>query len=197
MKVTSGWAKNLPLLTPSGDETRPTRTRIREAVLSMLQFELQDKVVIDAFSGSGAMGIEMVSRGAKACLFVDHRDEALGVLDSNLKALMERALSAGLREPKVARLKGDLLDSKFAWPRDYREPDILWVDPPYELVIKWVSLFLDSPHLFPCVSGIVIVEHRTSDASEINDLFQKHPSFKLKKLKKYGETSLVFMERVI
>jgi 16S rRNA (guanine966-N2)-methyltransferase len=196
MKVTSGWAKNLTLLTPTGTETRPTRTRIREAVLSILQFDLQDKVVIDGFAGSGAMGIEMVSRGAKACLFVDQGEGALKVLDLNLRGLKERARSAGLSTPKVDSFKGDLMSLSSSWPAGYAEPDILWLDPPYELVSTWLSLFLARPSLYPAKSGMVILEHRSSDTTEINDLFQKHPSFKLKKLKKYGETSIVFMERL-
>ena len=196
MKITSGWAKNLPLLAPSGVQTRPTRTRVREAVLSILQFELKDKIAIDAFAGSGAMGLEMLSRGAKSCLFAENNSEARGVLSKNIKSLKGRALGAGIGKLDIASFDRDLMTAAWAWPEGYQNPDILWVDPPYELAPTWLSQFLARPDLYPKLGGIAIVEHRTADTSQIQELFQKCQAFKLKNFKKYGETSIIFMERV-
>ncbi len=197
MKVTSGWAKNLPLLAPSGIHTRPTRTRVREAVLSILQFDLKDTIAIDAFAGSGAMGLEMLSRGAKGCLFAENNGEARAILSQNIKSLRKRAEGAGLAALDMASFEGDLMTGSWVWPRAYQNPDILWVDPPYELAPTWLSQFLTRPGLYPRLGGMVIVEHRTADTGQIQALFQKCPDYKLKNLKRYGETSIIFMERVI
>ncbi|MEI8025746.1 MAG: RsmD family RNA methyltransferase [Pseudomonadota bacterium] len=196
MKVISGWAKNLPLLAPSGLQTRPTRTRVREAVLSILQFDLKDKIAIDAFAGSGAMGLEMLSRGAKGCLFAENNAEARAILAKNIKALKGRAQSAGMGELDIATFEGDLMAGSWVWPQTYQNPDILWVDPPYDLAPLWLSQFLSRPGLYPKLGGLAIVEHRTADTGQIQELFQKCQAFKLKNLKKYGETSIIFMERV-
>jgi 16S rRNA (guanine966-N2)-methyltransferase len=197
MKITSGWAKNLPLLAPSGFQTRPTRTRVREAVLSILQFDLQDKIAIDAFAGSGAMGMEMLSRGAKGCLFAEKNSEALATLSANIKSLKLRAKGAGLKELEIDSFKEDLMAGSWVWPKTYQYPDLLWVDPPYGLVSSWLSQFFARPGLFPKPGGLLILEHRTADTDQIEALFQKCPDFELKKLKRYGETSIVFMERVL
>ena len=83
MRIITGRARGVRLDTLAGENTRPTSERAKEAVFSMLQFEIQGKEVLDLFAGSGQMGLEAVSRGAKTALLCDHSREAVAVIRSN------------------------------------------------------------------------------------------------------------------
>ena len=86
MRVIAGTArgKNLQAL-PGEDITRPTINRVKEAMFSSVQFLVPGARVLDLFAGSGQLGIEALSRGAKSCLFVDHSAEALAIVRANCK----------------------------------------------------------------------------------------------------------------
>lgn len=104
MRVIAGTArgKNLQAL-PGEDITRPTINRVKEAMFSSVQFLVPGARVLDLFAGSGQLGIEALSRGAKSCLFVDHSAEALAIVRANCKtaALTARVISARAR-PRVS-----------------------------------------------------------------------------------------------
>ena len=85
MRVIAGSARSLKLMTPEGQDTRPTTDRIKETLFNILQFELYDAVFLDLFAGSGAIGIEALSRGAKEACFVDSGTEAENCIKENLK----------------------------------------------------------------------------------------------------------------
>ena len=73
MRIITGKARNIPLKTLEGDDTRPTSERVKEAVFSMLQFEIEGRRVLDLFAGSGQLGLEALSRGASHATFIDKR----------------------------------------------------------------------------------------------------------------------------
>ena len=83
MRIITGRARGVRLDTLAGENTRPTSERAKEAVFSMIQFEIQGKEVLDLFAGSGQMGLEAVSRGSKTALLCDHSREAVAVIRSN------------------------------------------------------------------------------------------------------------------
>lgn len=85
MRVIAGTARSIPLLTPEGEQTRPTIERVKEAIFSSIQFEIPGMRVLDLFAGTGQMGIEALSRGAKHAVFVDHRPKALELVRENLR----------------------------------------------------------------------------------------------------------------
>ena len=85
MRVISGLAKGVNLLTPDGLSTRPTADRVIEAVFSIIQFELPGAHVLDLFGGTGQLGIEAMSRGAKDAVFVDAQSSACNLIRENLK----------------------------------------------------------------------------------------------------------------
>ena len=90
MRVISGTARGLKLTSLSGDATRPTLDNVKEAVFSMLFDRVVDAKVLDLFAGSGALGIEALSRGAASCIFADKSADALKVVRDNLsKARMQ------------------------------------------------------------------------------------------------------------
>ena len=84
MRVIAGTARSLKLVTPEGTDTRPTTDRIKETLFNMLQFDLQDATFLDLFAGSGAIGIEALSRGASYACFVDSSTKAEECIKSNL-----------------------------------------------------------------------------------------------------------------
>ena len=86
MRVITGIARGRKLETlPGEDVTRPTTESVKEAVFSMIQFEIEDKNVLDLFAGSGQLGIEALSRGAKKCTFVENNKQAYNVIENNIK----------------------------------------------------------------------------------------------------------------
>ena len=85
MRVISGEARGRKLFALRGEEVRPTTDRVKEAMFSILHFNLQGSKVLDLFAGSGQLGIEAISRGAKICTFVDNSREAQKIQLQNLK----------------------------------------------------------------------------------------------------------------
>jgi len=83
MRIITGRARGVKLLSLEGEQTRPTAERAKEAVFSMLQFEIQDRCVLDLFSGSGQLGLEAVSRGAAKAVLVDRSREAVEIIKKN------------------------------------------------------------------------------------------------------------------
>ncbi len=83
MRIITGRARGVKLLSLEGVETRPTAERAKEAVFSMLQFEIEDRSVLDLFSGSGQLGLEAVSRGAAKAVLVDRSRDAVEIIKKN------------------------------------------------------------------------------------------------------------------
>lgn len=84
MRVIAGTARSIPLITPSGNNTRPTTDRIKETLFNILQTELPGAVFLDIFAGSGAIGIEALSRGADRAVFADSGREAISCITANV-----------------------------------------------------------------------------------------------------------------
>ena len=85
MRIITGTAKGIRLSSLPGDATRPTSERVKEAIFSSLQFDLEGRVVLDLFAGSGQLGLEALSRGAAACTFIDSSSDAIAVVKENAR----------------------------------------------------------------------------------------------------------------
>lgn len=130
MRIIAGQWRGRPLVAPPGDATRPTADRVREALFSMLASRLgsfEGLAVADLFAGSGALGLEALSRGAGSCLFVEHDRAALDALRANIAALGARG--ADVRAASVLALG----------PAP-AAPDLLLLDPPYRTGAGAVAL---------------------------------------------------------
>ena len=121
MRVIAGTARSLPLKTPQGLETRPTTDRIKETLFNILQWDIPGCVFVDMFSGSGGIGIEALSRGARKAYFVENAKEPLQCLSDNLKFTRFEDRAVVLKQDAVAALTGI----------SEKEVDILFMDPPY------------------------------------------------------------------
>jgi 16S rRNA (guanine966-N2)-methyltransferase len=126
MRVVAGKFRGRPLAVPAGQDTRPTSDRVREAVFNILthgieDFAIEGARVLDLFAGTGALGIEALSRGAAYCLFVEEDAEARGIIRHNIEALELTGVTKVFR--RDATHLGDA-SSRGAF-------DLVFLDPPY------------------------------------------------------------------
>ena len=120
MRVIAGTARGIKLEAPAGDDVRPTIDRVKEAIFSSIQFEVPGAKVLDAFAGSGQLGIEALSRGATKAVFLDTNREAAQLVQRNLKA-------AGLFTQATVAMQ----DAASFTQRAADKFDIILLDPPY------------------------------------------------------------------
>ena len=171
MRVIAGLFGGRKLETPAGYSVRPTTDKVKEAMFSSIQFELDGAKVLDLFSGSGQLGIEALSRGAKSAVFADKSSASIELTKRNLEKC---GVSAQV-------IKGDSLD--FIQNTDLRF-DIAFLDPPYSIGLLQKALPLVSKKMEQ--SGVIIAE---SPAEE--ELPEKlDAGFTLAKQKKYGKLKL-------
>ncbi|MCH5250544.1 MAG: 16S rRNA (guanine(966)-N(2))-methyltransferase RsmD [Lachnospiraceae bacterium] len=121
MRVIAGKARSLKLKTPDGLDTRPTTDRIKETLFNMLQPYIPDGIFIDLFSGSGGIGIEALSRGAKHAYFVENNKNALACILDNLKFTRLIDDATALKQDVLSALSGI----------HEKEADVIFMDPPY------------------------------------------------------------------
>ncbi len=124
MRIITGSAKGKKLTTLEGEATRPTSERIKEAIFSSLQFDIENRAVLDLFAGSGQMGLEALSRGAASAMFIDSAADAIAVCKENAKRtnLFDncRFLVSDYRN-FIRKASGD------------RKFDLVFIDPPYAM----------------------------------------------------------------
>lgn len=121
MRVIAGTARSLPLKTPEGMDTRPTTDRIKETLFNMLQAEVPGGIFVDLFSGSGAIGIEALSRGAAKAYFVENASKAVSCIRQNLSFTKTENRAIVLKQDAVSALSHICEE----------EVDIIFMDPPY------------------------------------------------------------------
>lgn len=179
LRVIAGSARNLKLITPEGLDTRPTTDRIKETLFNILQTEIYGSVVIDFFAGSGSIGIESLSRGAKKAYFVDNSKEAIRCITENVKHTHFENESVILNKDCVTSV----------YHINEKHVDIVFMDPPYGkdlerdlLVALSNTEFIDKDTLF------VIEEKLDSDLSYVSDL-----GFEITRVKEYKSNKHIFL----
>ncbi len=122
MRVITGSARGTRLLTLSGQEIRPTTEKVKEAVFSSIQFELENATVLDLFAGSGQMGIEALSRGALSAVFCDNSKEAFEIINTNLEntKLKDKAKVLKTDFTSLLNVSGERFDICFLDPPYYK-----------------------------------------------------------------------------
>lgn len=172
MRVITGIAKGKRLETPEGMDIRPTIDRVKEAIFSSIQFELFNSEVLDLFAGTGQIGIEAISRGAKAAVFVDNSRKSLEVVKKNLEITNFTSKST------IINMNGidyaHTTDKKF---------DFIFLDPPYNKGILLEILPVLSDNL--TMEGQIICEYEKN-----LDLPEKISKLRLKKTQKYGKIKI-------
>lgn len=120
MRVITGKARGVQLKTPDGMQTRPTADRVKEALFSIINFDIPGAKVLDLFAGTGQLGIEALSRGASSAVFVDGREDACKIVRENLRRTK--------LESQAKVIRSDYLDYL---RRSKERFDIIFLDPPY------------------------------------------------------------------
>ena len=177
MRVIAGEAKGTRLKSPSGLNIRPTADRVKEALFSIISPNLADAVFVDLFAGSGAIGIEALSRGAERCIFVDKNKKSISLIQKNL------AITKFEKRSRV--ICADIKKAIKQFEENELKANIIFLDPPYNYVDlqNIVRSILNSNILKE--NGLVIVEHDRSNIKWTD-------SFGVTKQKKYGDTYLTF-----
>lgn len=181
LRVIAGTARSLLLKTPEGLDTRPTTDRIKETLFNIIQNEILQSTVIDFFAGSGALGIEALSRGAKKAYFVDNGKEAISCIKENVKHVHF--------EDKSTILSADALSVLHQIHENH--VDVIFMDPPYnknlerELLIKLCDQSFVDPNTL-----IIIEADINADFAYLDDL-----GYSLYREKKYKTNKHVFIHK--
>ncbi|XOF35144.1 MAG: 16S rRNA (guanine(966)-N(2))-methyltransferase RsmD [Candidatus Electrothrix sp. YB6] len=189
MRVTGGSAKGHKLLSPkSGCRfIRPTGDRVREALFNMLAEEIPDSLVLDLYAGTGALGIEALSRGAEAVVFIDRSKQALELIHRNVRACFPAA-KASLVQLDLSRSDSmDQLQKKI--PLQF---DLILLDPPYEKKLADSTLQMVERGTVLKTDGLVAAEERKSE-----QLAAQYGTLTLIRSRKYGETGIWLYRNLI
>ena len=179
MRVVAGKYRGKNLASPKDDRVRPTTTRIKETLFNVLQGYSQDAVVLDLFAGSGALGIECISRGAKEVVFVDNSKDSIELVRKNLQGIdgnfkvVNSDFSGVLRNAYVTGKKFDMI----------------FVDPPYASGLGELALGLIFDLDLLADGGVVVFEHGAEKTYEVSDNRYKQ------RTKKMGTVVAEFISR--
>jgi len=184
LRIIGGEKKGKKLLSVKGMKTRPTKDRMREALFNILSSRIADSNVLDLFAGTGALGIEALSRGASSAIFVDKDGDALSVIEKNLR-------SCGFEDRSKIFRCNILINLKCL--RTVLKPfDIVFMDPPYESDCVYQSLVNLKQSGALKKGSIIIVEHSPKEPAP-SDLF----GFEIFDQRRYGRALFSFFHFII
>ena len=179
MRVITGSARGITLKTPEGMVTRPTTDRVKEAMFSIIHFEIPGADVLDLFGGTGQLGIEALSRGAKSAVFVDAGEPACRLIRENLKRTRLEAQARVVRSDYLAYLE-----------RAREQFDIILLDPPYAEVFLENALNKITEIDILRTGGIIVAERPLG-----KELPWEFQGYERSKDYKYGNTLLTIYRK--
>jgi len=179
MRVISGLYRGRQLISPPDNTIRPTKDMVKEAIFGKLQFLLPESTFIDLFSGSGAMGIEAVSRGASKVYFNDSSRNAIATIKENLQNLN---ISADVLDYDYKDILKVLKDKRV---------NFILADPPYALDCINDILKISVEYDTIMVGGMIIYEHDRARAVILED-----SNYELVSSKNYSATTITYFKRI-
>jgi len=187
LRVISGTARGRKLKEPKGFEIRPTSDLVKESVFNIIQFDIEGRRVLDLFAGTGQLGIEALSRGAKSSVFVDSKPEAVKLIWENLKICGFSDSACVYTRDALKFLGGEY---RAASPPEKDKFDLIFIDPPYKtpLAGRALSKIIEFDKLNP--NGIIICEMKADSAAP-----SVTPPYFLQKEYKYGAVKIARYER--
>lgn len=183
MRIIGGKARGTKLYTLEGDNTRPTLDRVKESLFNIIQRDIPESIFLDLFSGSGAIGLEAVSRGAKKAILCDKSKEAINIIKKNIeKTHLENQIE--LYQLPFEKLLNDKIEEKI---------DIIYIDPPYktDFVYNAIKIILDKNLIKE--DSIIIIE--TDEEERIIKQIEKL-NIEIVNQRKYGRAHLIFIKKV-
>lgn len=181
MRVIAGTARSLKLKTPDGLDTRPTTDRIKETLFNMLMPYLSGAVFVDLFSGSGGIGIEAISRGARKAYFVENNQKALDCIHDNVSHTHFESQSVILKQDVFSALRGSIKE----------EADIIFMDPPYNQQYEKKALEILKDASYVTEDTLIVIETSLDN----NFDYVTALGFTITKEKLYKTNKHVFIKR--
>lgn len=179
MRVITGKARGVNLKTPEGLATRPTADRVKEALFSVIHFDVPNARVLDLFGGTGQLGIEALSRGARSAVFVDAGEPACKLIRENLRRTK--------LESQASVVRADYLDYLHRCRETF---DIIFLDPPYAEVFLENSIKCITEIDILQSGGIIVCERPLG-----KDLPWEYLGFTRSKDYKYGKTLITLYRK--
>lgn len=179
MRIIAGKARGRKLIPPATYETRPTLDRVKEAMFSMIQAYIPDATVVDVFAGTGSLGLEAASRGAKECYLFDKSNTTYPLLKENVRNLKFEDFCHPLNIDAYEGLK--MLAKKG------KKFDVIFIDPPYckEMIPKAMQIIKENDLLLE--DGIIVTK-----IDSIEEIYEGFEDIELTRSKKYGNTTVCF-----
>lgn len=184
MRIIAGIKKGHTILPPEDgyETTRPTLDRVKEAMFSILQRYIPSSVCLDLFAGTGSLGLEALSQGAKECFFVDESPKTFNILKKNIEKLNFTSVSHSYNISAESALKR-FKDMGIVF-------DLIFIDPPYlkDMIPPCISYISENNLLKP--DGVIMTKIDTSEV-----VFEGIENIRLLQKRKYGNTTLVWYLR--
>lgn len=185
MFIIAGLYRHQRLKPPKGEQTRPTSSRLREALFNICQQSIEGARFLDIFAGSGAMGLEALSRGAQSATFIESHKEAVQCIESNIQHLKVQS--------QCQILRGDVFAMLEFLARQRKQFDIIYADPPYRTPTPHSSLFYSSAiiqwidaHNLLGTGGVLFIEEDFRFQPQLEDL----QTLQLKDSRRMGQAAL-------
>lgn len=179
MRVITGKARGINLKTPEGMQTRPTADRVKEALFSIINFDIPNTDVLDLFGGTGQLGIEALSRGARRAVFVDESEKACALIKENLRRTKMEQQGRVVRSDYLSFLR--TTQEKF---------HIIFLDPPYaEVFLENALKYITEIDILQS-GGIIVCERPVG-----KDIPWEYPGYQRSKDYKYGNTLITLYHK--
>jgi len=184
LRIISGELKGKRLFSPKGIKIRPTADRIRENIFNILSSRIINSVVLDLFAGTGALGIEALSRGASFAIFMDTDKDALSVIEKNVAACRLQG--------RIKIIRADIVKNNIA-PNNRLPPvNLVFMDPPYNKNLIKPALINLSSSRFLQKNSLIIIEHALEET--LPGFFLK---YKISDQRRYGKTLVSFLDYMV
>ena len=179
LRIIAGKARGRKISSPESLETRPTLDRVKEAMFSSIQNYIPEAVVVDVFAGTGSLGLEAASRGAKEVYLIDKSSTTYPILKQNIDNLKFDDICVGLNMDSYEALRSlAKKDKKF---------NIIFIDPPYcrEMIPEAMKIIKENDMLHE--DGIIVTK-----IDSMEEIYEGYEDITLTKSKKYGNTTVCF-----
>lgn len=181
MRIIAGLAKGRKLLSPEGMGTRPTLDRIKQSIFNIIQLRVAEATVLDMFAGTGSLGLESVSRGAKKCYLIDKGETTFPILKKNVDNLKFNDICTCLNADAYMALN-DFSKNGVIF-------DIIFIDPPYlkDMIPKAIDIIAEKNLLHK--EGIIVTKIDTKEV-----IFEGNEAIVLTDKRVYGNTTVCFYQ---
>lgn len=176
MRIISGKYRGRKLNSPEDYSVRPTTDRVKENIFNILQFDIKGATVLDLFAGSGALGIEAISRGAEEVWFVDNSKKSVELIKKNLEKV----------EYEGGVINRDYVDAILSFNKIF---DIVFIDAPYDTGLAEKAVIHISEKNLLAVDGVIVYEHSSLSS------YTAPEGYTLSDVRKYGNTTVSFIRR--